>query len=421
MRPKVVILPAVSLAVAIAAIALPIAGVAQALAAADGDAGPARFEHMAYSVPRGWQEKRYAGAVMLSPREVPQGEHLDVVLMSPKVIDGDLPAALAASWTEACTLNGTAPTRTVDGTAYAADGPRRSFRGWEYVRGNGIVRAAADGRDYFFNLSVIKVNDRFERILITGKQNRHQFSDYSLYDSPAYNQALQEFIFGMNFDDWTAPEVKPASLDGGGVIGAWHGISMFGGELKSAYAIFFSNGQVFFGSRPPLGGCHQFNTWVDSEMVPRYWGSYEFENGQGRMKMIYGEVPVRLDGDVLVITTNRTPHRFAKLASVDGARIQGRYAFADRNGKAASIAFRADGHFEDDGALDVLNPQVNYPFKVTARPGGGTYAVKDYSITFEYADGRTLRLAFMGTDYDRRQTSPATLTVGYADQVLKKR
>jgi hypothetical protein len=385
------------------------------------DGQPKTFGRMIYRVPRGWHEKRYSTGVIIAPDQVPKGEHLDVTLMTSKELAGDLPEALAASWDDACTQMGTTQTRTVDGTPYMAQAVRKSFRGWEYIRADGTVRATADGRDYLMNLTVIKVNDRYERILVLSKQNRHQFHDYSLYSFPAHHQAIQEFIFGMNFDDWTAAEVQPASLKGNGIVGVWNGISMFGGKLKASYAIFFANGQVFFGSRMPIHGCDEFNTWVDAEMVSRYWGTYAFEDGRGAMKMGYGEVPLQQDGDILILTTSRTPHRFVRLASVDGVKFDGRYAFGEHNGKVPSIVFTADGRFEDDGALDILNPNISYPFKTTAEPGGGTYAVKDFSVTFDYKDGRKLQLAFSGAEYDKQNPSPDTLSMGYADQVLRKR
>src|SRR5205823_2235636 len=98
---------------------------------------------------------------------------------------------------------------------------------------------------------------------------------YSLYQDPGYRQSIHEFLFSLRFEDWKEPKVQAATLKGDGIIGAWFGVGMFGGKLHTGYAIFFSNGQAFFGNRFPLRGCADFNTWIDAEEVPRYWGTYQ--------------------------------------------------------------------------------------------------------------------------------------------------
>jgi hypothetical protein len=261
----------------------------------------------------------------------------------------------------------------------------------------------------------MKIDDRFERIAILGKQNRRNLTEYSVYDSPAYYDTLQQF------NDWTEPAMRPGGLKGDDVVGAWRGISMFGGEIKAGYAIFFSNGQAFFASSFPVRGCDRIDTWLEAELISRNWGTYTLEDGKGRMKMSYGEIPLRLTPAALVLTTNKTEHRFVRLPSVDDARFEGRYVRPEHNGKVPSIVFTPDGKFGDDGALDVLNPQLNYPFKITAQPGSGSYAVKDYTIALDYNDGRRFRIAFPGEGYDKTNPSPATLTPGFSEQVLQRK
>jgi hypothetical protein len=384
------------------------------------DAGT--FGRMRYSVPPGWSEKRSDSEVVLSPGDTPRGESLEVVIMPAKELAGTLSDALKLAWDEAAEQSHFTKTRTVNGGAYNTQEQRTSFKGWEYIRADGIMSNAADQHDYIVNLTVIKINDRVERILVRTKRNTQNLQLYSLYQAPAYYQAIHEFLFSLKFDDWKDPKVQPGTLKGDGIIGVWAGITTFAGKLHTAYAIFYSNGQVFFASRFPLRGCHQFNTWIDAEEVPRYWGTYEFADGKGSLKMIFGEIPVVAKGDDLVFTTNKADHRFIRIPAVDGAKFDGNYAFPEWNGKIPSIRFTADGQFEDNGALNLLRIETSFPFSPTAEPGGGTYSVKDYTLLLEYKDGRKYRIAFPGAPgYDRNNASPDSLPLGYGDQVLTKR
>ncbi|HSU66133.1 MAG TPA: hypothetical protein VLJ39_04650, partial [Tepidisphaeraceae bacterium] len=93
----------------------------------------------------------------------------------------------------------------------------------------------------------------------------------------------------------------------------------------------------------------------------------------------------------------------------------------ERNGKIPAITFTADGRFREDGALKVLDHDYHgNAFSVADAPGGGTYTVRDYTITFRYGDGRIYRLAYPGIKYDKADPSPAQLTVSYNDDALTK-
>jgi hypothetical protein len=52
--------------------------------------------------------------------------------------------------------------------------------------------------------------------------------------------------------------------------------------------------------------------------------------------------------------------------------------------------------------------------------GSGNYEIKNYSLIFSYTDGRRIRIAFLGTDYDKNNPSPPTLSLSYYENVLKR-
>ena len=53
-------------------------------------------------------------------------------------------------------------------------------------------------------------------------------------------------------------------------------------------------------------------------------------------------------------------------------------------------------------------------------PGSGTYEVKNHSVLFNYTDGRRIKIAFIGTGYDKKDQSPATLSLSYNEDLLTK-
>jgi hypothetical protein len=379
------------------------------------------FGHMRYPIPRGWTEKRYTNGVILSLDKPPAGEVLELWLLTPRPASGSLTDAMKTAWDDACQQLGASKTNTVNNTAYTAEPARKSFKGWEYIRATGLIDINANRTEYYLDLIVIKINDRFERLMVISLRHNHNLNRYSLYDSPVHRQTVQEFIFAMKFDDWKDAVVEPASLKGDGIIGVWQGISMFGGNFKAAYAIFYSNGQVFFGSRFPLAGCDRQNTWIEAEKIPRYWGTYTFQNGAGVIKMSYGEIPIRPKGNDLVLTTTGTDHVFVRIGSVDAARFNGTYVMNESYGKIPVITFTTDGHFKDDGAIRALDHDYNNPFTVPIAPGAGTYSVQNHTITFRYDDGRVYLLAYPGVDYDKADSSPAQLVLGFNEDTLKKK
>lgn len=379
------------------------------------------FGHARYTTPSGWTEQRYSGAVVFSPTEMPADEHLQLRLLTPAPASGTLAGALERTWMELCDQLGATTTRTVYNASYDSRPPRKSFKGWEYARATGIITAKADGSDYTVDLLVMKVNQRFERMAVIGLMRNHNLSRYSLYDSPVHRQTLQEFMFSIEFDDCNDPDVKPAGIKGDGIIGVWQGISMFGGKFKAAYAIFYSNGQAYFGSRFPLQGCDRQNSWLEAEQTPSYWGVYHFEGDSGAITMPYGQIPLASRGSKLVLTTNGTEHSFVRVPPVDGARFDGTYVMDETYETKPVITFKRDGRFQDKGALKVLEHDFNNIFAVAPAMGAGTYSVENHTITFRYSDGKVLRIAYPGADHEPNDGSPAQLKLSFNEDVLTRR
>ena len=381
------------------------------------------FGHMLYTPMEDWKMQKYSNGVIFKPTTLPDTRYLETRIMESKPFSGSLQQAFAESWSDALQqLKLISPyTRPYDIIT-----EKKSFRGWEYIQGDGTVKRMDDqselGYDkYYVNLFVIKLNNRIERIVTVGLKNING-ADYSPYTNSYYREAVEGLCFSLKFDDWKEPPV--GALKGNALSGMYGGLKLGGGSLNASYVLFFPNGQVFFGGKFPTQGFEGKNTWLYAEKNTRYWGTYTLQNGKGTINMGYGNVPLRVSGDNLIITTQNTEHTYEKFPSVDGVVFSGKYAFdGDWGGKPPSITFTKDGKFIDEGALNILNHQTTDPdeFNVTVKPGSGTYEVKNYTLLFKYSDGRKVQMVFDGNGFDRKNPSPASLTLSFNEDVIYKK
>jgi hypothetical protein len=290
--------------------------------------------------------------------------------------------------------------------------------------------------EYGLDLFLIRVNDRCERIAIIQTRNNCDYSTYYPSSRLTYFHDIQDFLFTLQIDGWKDSVVEKGTIKGEGITGVWQGIGMsagmaktgadLGAELKVKQAIFFSNGQAYFGTKFPVEGLDELNTWVQAELNRRDWGTYHFSNGKGVLKLPYGEIPLRMENNKLIVTANKTDHGFVKMNSVDGAKFNGDYALSSKNyageetGKTPVISFTGDGKFKDNGALKLLYHANVECLNDAKEPGSGTYDVKNNSVIFNFTDGRKIKIAFIGSDYDKNKLSPATITLSFNEDVLKK-
>ena len=381
--------------------------------------GAGKFGLMNYTAPAGWSHQIFSDGVVFKPLDLPADEHLAMQIMQPLNASGSLEQALQQSFDEAATMYNGSKMNYIGEGNYKKEQAKTSFRGWEYIRCNGGVRIGNDEYppEFGLDLFVIKINNRFERIAVlkSRKINRScSMSSFYADDRQQYKNTIDNLLFSIHFDDGGEASLQPGTTDGGGVIGVWQGISMqtsatSGIRYNVFSPIFLSNGQAYFGAKFWGEGLYGLDTRMPPEINRRDWGTYSFSNGRGILKMPYANIPLRMEGNTLIITANQTDHRFYNLPSVDGARFNGTYVMSEAYGKIPAITFTADGRFSDNGAIRVLYHDYNDCINPAVVPGSGTYEVKDYSITFNYADGRKIKIAFLGADYDISNQSPAKL------------
>ncbi len=398
-----------------------------------------QFGTVKYTAPNGWNVTKYPDGDIISPADIPKGEFLEIWVHPSMNFSGTMEQALQKSYDEIATKIQAAKMNDVNGGNYDKQTAKISFRGWEYIRCSGGIHLGGGEYppEYALDIFLIKVNGRFEQVSIVKSRKNCSYSTYYPSNRLKYFNDIENFLFSLQFDDWKEPIVKSATVKGDGVAGVWQGISLsvgapktgaeLGAEFKVKQLIFFSNGQAFFGTTFPVEGLDELNTWVKAENNRRDWGTYTFTNGKGILKMPYGDIPLRMENNKLVVTTNKTDHGFIKTNSVDGARFNGTYALSSKNfageetGKTPLIIFTPDGKFTDGGALKILSHEYVECINAANNPGSGTYEVKNNSIVFIYSDGRKIKIAFIGSDYDKDNLSPATLSLSFNEDVLRKK
>ncbi|MGZ8559851.1 MAG: hypothetical protein ACXWWC_16030, partial [Chitinophagaceae bacterium] len=98
----------------------------------------------------------------------------------------------------------------------------------------------------------------------------------------------------------------------------------------------------------------------------------------------------------------------------------GTYVMSEAYGKIPVITFTVDGQFTDNGAIKALYHESDYCTNPGLMPGSGHYEVKNHSVLFSFSDGRKIKVAFLGVDYDIKNQSPATLTMGFNEDEMRR-
>jgi hypothetical protein len=400
----------------------------QALAAqATGQNGqPGKFGSMIYTTPAGWTEQQFQDGVVFKPSDLPEGEHLVIQILTPLAGSGGIDQALRQSYDEAAGIYKVTEMHEAGGGNYRIQEAHKSFHGWEYTQGNGGILTASQD-EYGLELFVVRINNRFERVAVLESRSKCHGNRYYPSDRLTYHDDIEQFLFSLRFADWKEPPQEPGTVNGGGIVGIWIGISYDPTTLLTKtfrqdpfYPIFLSNGRAYFGPNFPVEGLYELNTWIPPERQGRYCGTYTFSNGKGVLKMPYADLPLRMENGKLIVRHVNADNAFQKVNSVDDARFNGTYALSERNGIIPAITFTTDGYFADRGAVSVLYHEYTDCINPAKAPGSGTYQVRNHTVIFTYSDGRRIRIAFVGTDYDRNSQSPGTLTLSSNEDVLKR-
>lgn len=375
---------------------------------------PQQFDNITFIPPAGWSVRRTTGFVELTPTDARSEEVLRVLLLPGRPFSGTLATEFQAAWSEVLSLLGAQGMLTVNRVAYDLDQPARSLRGTEFLRGDGGMRRA-DGA-YGVTVYVFHVGDRVERVAVVGRDFRANVTMMNPASNSAYDAAIRELVFTLQFANQPERPLAPAGLRAGGIVGVWTGIAMSMGKIKSQFAIFFDNGVAYFGSNFPARGLLAIDPVVEQPAQQRYWGTYTMSGDAGVLTMPYGTIPLRRSGTALELTTTGTLHKFVRLSMPD-APLDGTWCFEDGH----CLRLTPDGRFQDNGAVRIMEHST-YEFPATPASGAGRYTLRDYTMILSYDGGPEIRMAFVGLPSDRRAPTPAELRLSFnADMLVLRR
>lgn len=373
---------------------------------------PGQFENFRYEIPAGWAESRKPNLVTVAPTNLVGPEDLAIILLPSKPA-GSLERELDATWNEIIAIYRGQPMRNVSGQPYDRTELRRTSSGWDYISADGGFQAGT--RNYSLRPYLFAVGGRIERLFVLAADFRAELLTANAMSSPRFEPEIFRFVFSVRFSGSDRTRV-PARIDGPGIVGVWGGSAMSFGSIKPQMAIFFSDGNAYFGSRFPTFGLAGIDPAVERERAPREWGTWKMTGTSGQIQMPYGVLPLKLDANALVITTSNTPHRFVRLTPPAPAQLVATWCLE----ASECVSFLPDGRFRDDGALRVLEHQT-YPFPISLPRGAGRYELTAHTLVFRYDNGPELRIAVPGHPPGQDDAKPARVWLSFNFDTLTRR
>ena len=380
---------------------------------ASADRGPQRFDNITFTPPAGWTVRRIGGVMELTPTNAAGMERVQVLLLPGRRSSTPLAAELDGAWAEVRSLLGAEPMLTVNRVPFDVEPPARSLRGTEYQRVTGGLRRA-DGV-YSVELYVFRAGDRAERAAVVSRDFRDNTVMVTSRNNPSYSRAIRELLFRMTFANDPGREPARAGLTPTGIVGVWAGLSMSTGQIETNFAIFFDNGMAYFGPKFPAQGLLEIDPVVEQPAQPRAWGTYSMTGDAGVLTTPYGTIPLRRLGTALELTTNRTAHRFVRLAMPDGP-LDGTWCLSG----GQCLRLTPAGRFEENGAVRAVEHST-YAFPSTPPGGQGRYALRAHTLILTYDSGPAIRVGFAGLPPDRRAAAPAEIRLGFEGDILTRR
>lgn len=347
--------------------------------------GQEQFDILYYQSPTGWQ-KSAAGETLSFSKEDDKGNYCVITLCKSVEAGADARANFNLSWETMVQNKLGAGTATMQ--------PGTTDNGWQTLMGSSPFDK--DGLNGAAILVTCSKNNRMVNILILTNTDTFQKETEDFLESVTLKQ-----IPSAN-SKVTESALTKASNHVKGKPGLWalrRYISNGSIHNKSitAYYVIYPNGDFY--PNVPHEGLHNF----DKSYHPESWGRFTMQGTKGRFKNQYDDIPVTRKS-ATAMDRNGYAAGFHKCLSVDGLRIEGAYTHVSPDwGKDTQlnylsvpgcqfvVYFKKDGTFDDRG---IFSSSAGGCTDCNCQGGKGTYSIENFTITFQYNDGRVMRRLF---------------------------
>ncbi len=253
-------------------------------------------------------------------------------------------------------------------------------------------------------------------ILISSTHQTKLINILCLTNTPVFQKEMEKFLQSVTLKKTTTTVAKPLETNIAEQSNSkekaeiWWYIRYIPNDFYDAtkgtrvitdYYVVYPNGDYY--PDMPLTGLNNFSKATHNNDS---WGKFTMANGKGSFKNKYDEIKIEKVSANELKRVGYT-HSFHKCVPVDGLKLEGTWgpypnwskeAHYSEPGCKRLISFKKDGTFTDRGAFvsNTNNPN-EHPDRA---PGNGTYSISNYTLTLNYADGRTIHKAFVGGTKD---------------------
>ncbi len=346
-----------------------------------------QFDILYYQPPTGWQKSSIGQTLSFSKEDV-RGSYCVITLSKSVEAGEDARANFKLSWDTMV--------RNKLGAGTATMQPATSDNGWQTFMGSAPFEK--DG----LNGMVILVN--------SSKDNR-MVNILILTNNDKFQEEIGDFLESLTLTQFSATKHKGTATPA------------FSGKNKSKpvlwsltrniswevtdplamqrtitdYYLIYSDGDYY--PNVPYEGLTNF----DKSYHPESWGRFTMNGTKGKFKNRYNEITVTKKS-ANKMDRNGYTASFHRCLDVDGLKIEGAFThvspnwgkdpklnYLDEPGCQAVIYFKKDGTFSDRGIFSTLYGES---YANNCPGGNGTYNIENFTITFNYSDGRVVTRLF---------------------------
>ena len=266
-------------------------------------------------------------------------------------------------------------------------------------------------------------------MMINSSRNRKAVNIIVLTNTTIFQKDLEQLLEGIDLNATLINKKEPVTATATKTTSKpelwvnrrilYHYGSVIDGNniIVKDFIVIFPNGD--FNPNVPYQGLIGFTP----SQQPESWGKFTMQNKKGRFKSKYDDFTVTKKSEVHMEKDGYT-YGFYKCLPVDGMTFQGVYNsvsplwgqdpkldYLNGPGCQYVIYFNKDGTFEDRG--------IFYGGSGNCLGGKGRYHIENFTITFNYSDGRSLTRLFAAPPTRNLAAYNETIYIGHTPYYKK--